>query len=86
MPEESETQKEPGRDPFPASSSSFFASSSFPVRRTITLPEESETQKEPGRDPFPATSSSFFASSSTHWESRVIWKEAPICSRRRGDE
>jgi hypothetical protein len=53
------------------------------VKRTITLPDESETQKEAGRG---FGLRSFSASSFTQWDNRVISKEAPICSRRRGEE
>ena len=56
---------------------------SFSVNRTITLPDESETQKEAGRG---FGLRSFSASSFTQWDSRVISKDAPICSRRRGEE
>ena len=60
-----------------------FGSPSSLVNRTMTLPDESETQKEVGRG---FGSRSFSASSFTQRDRSVISKEAPICSRRRGDE
>ena len=60
-----------------------FGPPSSSVNRTITLPDESETQKEVGRG---FCLRSFSASSFTQRDSSVISKDAPICSRRRGDE